>query len=274
MDLHDVLIGYKIIGNGPQRVIMMHSLFCDSTLYDPILNYLDLDSFTYLFPDFRGYGLSKDIPGNYSLEERCLDIEFLLSHLDWNCCYGVGHALGSTVLQKFNIMHPGCIEKMVLLAPVNIGISKMPPLLVPFVNDALSGNDTNLYEVIDLAMGSRYKESIIKWQLKKIRSTTLAVVLGASVKIASTVNIHDIVKNNTVPVLVVTGSYDLEWYRLGMIHKLLMDCYNNIEFIELKEASHYPMYELPMYTVSLIESFFNKKTERLHACAECTTYVR
>ena len=57
------ILGHKIIGTGNKTIIALHELMGDQRNYDFILPYLDIQNFTYIFVDHRGYGLSKTIQG-------------------------------------------------------------------------------------------------------------------------------------------------------------------------------------------------------------------
>ena len=60
-------LNYKKVGNGAKTVIVMHEWMGDHTNYDTAIPYLNITDFTWIFVDFRAYGLSKEIKGEYTL---------------------------------------------------------------------------------------------------------------------------------------------------------------------------------------------------------------
>lgn len=61
-------LGFKQYGQGPVRAIVLHDWFCDHTNWDAITPYLTPDQFSYVFADLRGYGDSRHLSGDYTLE--------------------------------------------------------------------------------------------------------------------------------------------------------------------------------------------------------------
>ena len=48
-----------VVGQGPVRVIALHGWFGSSGAWDGFASVVDKRSFTYVFPDYRGYGARK-----------------------------------------------------------------------------------------------------------------------------------------------------------------------------------------------------------------------
>ena len=96
-------LNYKKVGNGFKTVIVMHEWMGDHTNYDTTIPYLNITDFTWIFVDFRAYGLSKEIKGEYTLNEASTDIKNLISKLELNSVYLVGHSMSSLVAQRIAI---------------------------------------------------------------------------------------------------------------------------------------------------------------------------
>ena len=65
-----MIIGHEIVGWGARRVIALHGWFGDHRVWAPMVPFLDRDKFSYAFPDFRGYGMSRSIAGAHTIKER------------------------------------------------------------------------------------------------------------------------------------------------------------------------------------------------------------
>ena len=61
------LLGHDRIGTGPNRVVVMNDWMADTSTWDGARRYLDLDAFTWVFADLRGYGRSKALDGPFDL---------------------------------------------------------------------------------------------------------------------------------------------------------------------------------------------------------------
>ena len=77
-------LGYQKLGSGSHRVIGLHGWFGDHTTYDPMRRALTADEFTYVFPAYRGYGLSRHLTGSYTNKEIAADVIALADSLKWD----------------------------------------------------------------------------------------------------------------------------------------------------------------------------------------------
>ena len=59
------MIGYRLVGNGANRIVVLHGWLGDSSVFDPMLPALDGDRFSFAFLDYRGYGRSRQIAGDH-----------------------------------------------------------------------------------------------------------------------------------------------------------------------------------------------------------------
>jgi 3-oxoadipate enol-lactonase len=93
-------LGYTTLGHGDERVLMLHDWSCDHTTYDPVTPFLDGTRFTYVFADLRGYGLSRQIEGKYTVEEASRDSLELAASLGWSRFHVIGHSMTGMVSQR------------------------------------------------------------------------------------------------------------------------------------------------------------------------------
>src|SRR3990170_4729469 len=113
-----MLIGYTTHGRGPEGVIVFHGWFGDHSVYRPIFPYLDTDSFTYAFMDYRGYGKSRSIPGKHTMAEISSDAIALADHLGWKRFHVVGHSMGGMAVQRVALDARGRVKSAVAVTPV------------------------------------------------------------------------------------------------------------------------------------------------------------
>ena len=111
-------IGHKVLGQGPHKVIALHPWLSDHTIFEPMFNYLDLEQFTYVFMDYRGYGQSKDLEGDHTLFEIAQDVINLADHLGFKQFHLLGNSMGGQVSQYLAGKYPKRIVSAILLNPV------------------------------------------------------------------------------------------------------------------------------------------------------------
>ena len=93
------VLEYRTIGNGPVRVLFAHAWSASSAAFEPLYPYLDVNAATWLFPDFRGYGASAALSGDFTIREMAADLLALVDELGWDRFHVVGHSMGGQAAQ-------------------------------------------------------------------------------------------------------------------------------------------------------------------------------
>ena len=149
-------IGYTQIGSGQEKVLMLHGWFGDYSVWEPTFNSLDQDTFTYVFIDYRGYGKSKDLEGNYTMNEIAKDAISLINNLEWDVFHLIGHSMGGMAMQRvaLDIEDKGRIKSMVGIDPVPACGAQLEGEFWELFEGAIN-NSENRYNILDFTTGNR-----------------------------------------------------------------------------------------------------------------------
>ena len=60
------MLGYTQVGNGTTKVLVFHGWFGDYSVWEPTFKAMDTEQFSYVFIDYRGYGKSSELSGDYT----------------------------------------------------------------------------------------------------------------------------------------------------------------------------------------------------------------
>ena len=93
-------IGHTVIGEGDEKVIVQHGWFGDYQVWEPVFSSLDKKKYSFVFIDYRGYGKSKDLSGDYSMSEIAQDTIALADELEFGRFHLIGHSMGGMAMQK------------------------------------------------------------------------------------------------------------------------------------------------------------------------------
>src|SRR5919202_5987891 len=126
------MIGHTLHGHGPVRVIALHGWLGDGSVFAPMLPAVDPERFTVAFLDYRGYGASKAIAGEYTLAEIAADAVALADALGWPCFHVLGHSMGGVAALRL-ALDAGADRVRRILA-----VTPVPASGVPFEGDALA----------------------------------------------------------------------------------------------------------------------------------------
>jgi pimeloyl-ACP methyl ester carboxylesterase len=157
----DAMNGFIRIGNGPHKVLALHGWFGDEHTFGPMSRMLDADRFTYVSMAYRGYGASKQLQGDFSIDEVAEDSIALADRLGWQQFSLLGHSMGGKVAQRVLVAAPDRIKKIVAISPV-------PASAIPFDDAAwqlfegAAANEGNRYGIIDFSTGRKLSAAWIK----------------------------------------------------------------------------------------------------------------
>ena len=249
------MIAYKTIGSGKRRVVILHDWFCDTSSWDPVLPYLNLDIFTFVFADLRGYGGSRHINGNYVLEEATQDVLDLTKHLGWNHYSLVGHSMTSLVVQRVAQLSPDQVERVVVVTPVPPGSLKMPPEAVKQSQALALASEEDQCRALTSWWGPRLGQSWVRYKVGRWRTTSEARAVAKYVEMYGTVDISSDASRAKAPLLAIAGANDAPPFRAEALAATLVPFYPGSRIETILEASHYPMQETPPLLAEMIQTF-------------------
>ncbi len=251
-------IGHTIAGSGKEKVLVFEGWFGDYEVWEPTFSSLDKDTFTYVFIDYRGYGKSKGMEGDYSMGEIAGDALSLVSELNIDDFHVVGHSMGGMAMQRviLDIDDRSRVKSAVGIDPVPACGAQLDEQTWPLFEGAIK-NDENRYKILDFTTGNRNSPRWINYMVERSRASTnenaYAGYLDAWVK----ENFMEEAKGLETPTLVCIGEHDGAFTQEAMESTYLAWLPNSrLEIIA--NAGHYPMQEAPVNLVTIMEGFMKE----------------
>ncbi|OJX10917.1 MAG: hypothetical protein BGO77_05235 [Caedibacter sp. 37-49] len=251
-------IAYRKFGRGFEHVIVMHDWFCDSTSYESIQPYLNTEKFTYVFVDLRGYGRSKSILGECSVEEATTDILQVADALKCKQFHIIGHSMSGMIAQYLLCKAPERVLSCIAITPVPACGSPVPDDVKEFLESGAQDNDEIAGQMIGLMTSQRYGKQFIDFKVQQWRQSSLAEARVAYLHMFTETNFVDHIKGLKTPILVVSGAHDAEGYREAVMRETFGQWYPSIQIKVLEGTGHYPMLEVPIAIAYTIEDFLEK----------------
>jgi pimeloyl-ACP methyl ester carboxylesterase len=245
-------LNYKKVGTGSKTMILMHEWMGDHTNYDTSIPFLNTHDFTYIFVDFRGYGISKDIEGEFTFEEMVSDIKNLVIKLGLKEFYLLGHSMSSLIAQKLAMDLKEQVIELFLITPIlPTGIKMKESAKQKLLDDVQ--NENNVIENVVTQASKRYNNT---WKNYRINLAHTCSTLKAKVSYMNmylSTDFSEEIKGLDTKITVLTGKLDLPAFHKNSLEKRFMNYYLNISFIECLEAGHYPMIECPVFFSTVID---------------------
>ena len=249
-------IGYRSLGHGPHTVLALHGWFGDETAFDAMRDAMSLDEFTYAFMAYRGYGVSKQQRGSYTMQEIAADALALADALEWPEFSVVGHSMGGMAAQRVLADAPRRVKKLVAVTPV-------PASGVPFdgetwkLFDGAARSLDNRRGIIDFSTGGRLSKAWIDRMARYSAETATIEAFAAYLQAWAKTDFSEEIKGRTIPLKVIVGAHD-QALPAEVMQATYLAWYPNAELEVMANAGHYPMNETPVALATSIEAFLRK----------------
>jgi pimeloyl-ACP methyl ester carboxylesterase len=231
---------------------MLHGWLSDHGIYDTIMPWFDPAKYTIARMDYRGYGLSRGMKGDYSIAEIAGDALGLAERLGWNSFHVLGHSMGGMVVQKMALTAPDKIMSGIAVTPVPASGFEMDEGTRTFFESS-ADDDAALAEIFNILTGQRHAPAVLEALTRSARSaTTRAAYLGYLAAWTQTDFAADAAQIK-MPVAIIAGAKD---GALGpeVMEKTYMKQLGNAHLKIIEAAGHYPMLETPPEFFGLIEA--------------------
>lgn len=246
------LLGHLTHGHGPVPVVVLHEWLGDHTNYDPVLPYLPTDRATWLLADLRGYGLSREMAGAFTLDEAATDVLRLMDHYGHRRFLVVGHSMSGLIAQDLAARVPERVAGIVALSPVPpSGFAADAAALARMT--AIVDDDAAARAAIDARVSGRYGHGWLDRKLALCRRAAGREALLGYLRMFTTCDITERVRGLTTPLTVLAGAHDLPFYRPEALRSRLAPLWPHLELLVSAEAGHYAMLETPVLVAALLE---------------------
>ncbi len=244
---------HLIIGHGPRKVIALHGWFGCAAGWGPLVDCLDVNAFTYAFMDYRGYGQSKSLTGEYSMSEIASDTLALADHLGWAAFNLVGHSMGGMAIQRVLLAAPARVQRMVAVTPV-------PATGVPFdeatwgMFSSAAANPPVRQGILNYSTGGRLSAYWLSQMTERSVAHSTEQAFAAYLNAWAKTNFAESISGNPVPIKVIVGEHDPS-LTADVMRATYLAQYPNAELEIFSNAGHYPMDETPVALATSIERF-------------------
>lgn len=247
------MAAYEIIGTGNEKVILLHGWWSDRSCYDGLRPYMDLDHFSYLLMDYRGYGDAMDQPAEHTIEEIARDAIAGADEIEWQKFHVMGHSMGGMAAQMINVLAPDRVNSVVAITPVPACGSPLDDAGKDLFHNAAK-QDGNRTGILNFLTSEQYSDSWYNYILRRSRETTTEEAFHNYMIAWTETNFADKMPGLETPCLAIIGKQDQAITEDAM-NATLMQWYKNCCVEVIGSSGHFPMHETPVHLVTISENF-------------------
>lgn len=243
-------------GTGPRQVLVLHDWNGDHTTYDPLLPYLDGTAFSWAFVDLRGYGGSKTISGEYTVEEISRDCIRVADGLGWDRFHLLGHSMTGMAVERIAADVPDRIRSVVAVCPVSAAGSALDDATRAFFASTTRSDDAFCRLLRHVSGG--LSESWVAMKLAQNRRTVDPACRDGYLRMFSETHFVEDVRGLRTPFLVIIGENDPGLDAAAM-ERTFLAWHPVAELLQIPNCGHYPMQECPPYFATVVERFLARE---------------
>ncbi|MCA0435160.1 MAG: alpha/beta hydrolase [Austwickia sp.] len=244
---------HRTVGTGSHHVIALHGWFGSAQGWGSFPQYVDGAAFTYHFMDYRGYGVRRAEPGDYTLAEISADVRRLADEAGLAHYSLLGHSMGGAAALRTLADDRDRVLAVVGVSPVGATPS-------PF-DDAgrdlfwgAAQDPAKRAGIIDFTTGNRNTAVWVgQVAAHSLQNSTVAAFAGY-LEAWANADFAQELRGIDVPVLVVPGRHDPA---LGeaTVRQTWLPLFPHATLEVVDNAGHYPMDEAPVNLVTIVEGF-------------------
>lgn len=250
-------LGHKLLGSGPEKVLVMHNWMATHRSFEPVWPMLDGSRFTYAFMDHRGYGLSRQIAGEYTATEAAADGLHVADALGWQRFHVIGHSMSGMVAQRLALDAPSRIKSLIAVTPVPACGVQLDPDSYAMFSSAIT-NSENWMAIAHMITGSRLTDRWHESGLHEFRTHVDPVAAAGFLRMWSATDFHQHLKGSRVPVLAIAGQHDFAAFRPDSVSGTLGRWFTKFTLESFEGSGHHPMAEEPIRFATATERFLSR----------------
>lgn len=248
-------IAYRLVGNGPEKLLVLHGWLTGHSIFAPMMPWLDPDRFTVAFADLRGYEGSADLRGDYTIDEIGEDAVALADALGWDRFHLLGHFMGGMAAQFLAMAARERLKSIVLLAPV-------PACGLPLDEESrdlfagAAGQAENRGIIFSYGTGQRLGEVWERVMVDRSFETARPEAVAGYCEAWAGTDFAEEVEGIDIPLKIVIGEHD-RIVTAELMWDSLMKWFPAAELEILGNCGHYPMQEIPVRLAHVVDMFLS-----------------
>lgn len=253
----------RTLGSGSHAVVCLNGWFGHAGDWGPWEDMLDRDMFTWIFPDYRGYGSRRSESGEFTLDEITSDLVEALDDVvfgRYDTVSVLGHSMGGVFAQHLLLQRGEQVNAFVGISPVPASGSPMPAEQRALFESAET-EVASRRGIIDATTGNRQSGVWLDQMAEDTTRNSEDAAVGGYFRAWADCNFLDDLGKVTIPALVIVGAHDPAVTAEGT-NATFGQAFTDLTVVTYPDAGHYAMFEAPLRLATDIEDFLRSRVTR------------
>ncbi|HLT31005.1 MAG TPA: alpha/beta hydrolase [Myxococcaceae bacterium] len=245
-------LSYRVVGDGPQAVVLLHGWMATGRIFDRLIASLDLEGMRLLIPDLRGAGASSASRGGYGLPRLGRDVLAIADAEDAERFVLVGHSMGGQLAQWIACEAPERVVGQLLMCPVPAVGQPMPAALRWLFHES-PGDAEKLASILEIS-SLQLPDEARRETLNEALSLSPSYLRG-TFETWSRGGFADRLMDIRCPTLVLTT--DDPYFTRELLAGEVQRRIRGARLVHVAGAGHFPLLEQPEETASVVMEFLS-----------------
>ncbi|MFT3923450.1 MAG: alpha/beta hydrolase [Myxococcales bacterium] len=247
-----VELSYRVLGKGPNAVILVHGWMVSGAVFSSLLEVLDLQGLRVIVPDLRGSGASgkPELTEHYALSRYARDV-IALAEAESLASYALlGHSMGGQIAQLVAIEDAEHVSGLMLMCSVPAAGAPLPEHVLPGFRAAAHERAARggIVDQVCKLLTPEDRERLLE-DSDKVAPACIAGAFEAWHRGGFQERLAEI----QVPTLVI-GTDD-PTLPPELLRETVVKPISRAHFVHLPGPGHYPQVESPRETAALSQAF-------------------
>ncbi len=206
--------------------------------------------------DLRGYGLARDVPGDFGVEEISADSIALASALGWDRFHVIGHSMTGLAAQRMAADAASRVTSAVAVCPMSAAGSPVDAATRTFFASTTHDDDAFCRLMCFVSGGPEHGlgDGWLEERLRHCRTSVNPACREAYLRMFTQADFATDVRGASTPFLTVVGDRDPGIDEAAM-RRTFLDWYPNARLEVIPNCGQSPMHAFPPDFVRRIERF-------------------
>lgn len=251
------MIAYEIAGSHGSYSLFVHGWLRSAASFAPLRHLAETCNERWIFADLRGYGRSRAMAGDDTVEEAAQDLLELMDGLGIVRARWVGHSMGGLIIQEVARLAPTRVDHLVGIAPVPLSGIALDAGALAVYESACRDPKARARILTRLTAGAGFDPPPEEWLARSLEETLPEALVRYLHSWGTRRDGTLPAQPSPIPMTLLLGCHDPAITQ-ARVDQAFVPGYTHLDLHWIEDAGHFPLEEQP----EAVRAYFQKPDGR------------